>query len=243
MVPFRIKELLIANPSPEVPIYPLVAVTAPVIVAEVAVTAPAEDTWKTPLPILMLPPMIELPLNVFPLIVMPVNVPTPILEAFIVPAVIFAALISFIFAEFINTTPPVTVNGAIAPAPLSFTTWNLSACMTKLEDAVLDATLKPATLFPAVTANVYSALREFTDPETVAVVSDKVATEAAREELFRVILEDTTVILDANEEDKVFAAVLIVVMEEASEELFVVILLDKLSNINAAEELFVVTVP
>jgi hypothetical protein len=69
--------------------------------------------------------------------------------------VILLALISLILAEFINTVPPVTVNGAIDPEPVLFTTWNLSASIIKLDDCALAAALNPETLLPETTLRTY----------------------------------------------------------------------------------------
>ena len=113
--------------------------SAPVVI----VTFPRLETWNLPLPMLMLPPLILPPVilgelsSVPAVILSPVIVPAAIftaviapaaiLSAVIAPAAILSAVIVLILAESINTTPPVTVNGDIEPAPVSLTTWNLSA--------------------------------------------------------------------------------------------------------------------
>lgn len=120
---------------------------------------------------------------------------------------------------------------------------NLSACTVKYEETPSsDATLNPATLFPLVTSNTYCAFSVVTEPDTAALVSDNVLTDAAREELLTVILEDTLVILAANDEDNVPVVLLIVVIDEAREELLSDILVDSPVILVAAELLLVETV-
>ena len=161
-LPFPIYVLLITNPLAAVPIYPLVAVIAPVIVADVAVNAPRDVTENVPLPLLYATPVI-----VPPVIVSPVIAPAAIFAAVIDPAAILSAdkVPAFIteafnertYAVSMYTPLPSTLNGLIlfeSACPLG-TISNLSACIIN-EDVVDDeATLKPATRSPAVTSNTY----------------------------------------------------------------------------------------
>jgi len=66
--------------------------------------------------------------------------------------------------------------------------------------------------------------------------------EDAKEELLSDIFELNVVILPANDDEVVVAVVLVVVILAAKEELLFIILLDNPSILNAALELFVVTV-
>jgi hypothetical protein len=120
---------------------------------------------------------------------------------------------------------------------------NLSACTVKYDETPSsDATLNPATLFPLVTSSTYWAFSVVTEPETAALVSDNVLTEAARDELLIVILEDTLVILAARDEDSVPVVLSISLIDDANEELLSVILVTSSLILVAAELLLVVIV-
>ncbi len=83
-------------------------------------------------------------------------VPAPILLADIDPAVIVPASRSLIYALFILTPAPSTVNGTMVPVLSDLTILNSSTCTINEEDVDESAaSLNPATLFPAVTFSVY----------------------------------------------------------------------------------------
>jgi hypothetical protein len=84
--------------------------------------------------------------------------------------------------------------------------------------------LNPATRFPAVTFSTYSADNETVDPEIAAVVLANVVTDAAKDWLFVVRLEDTVTSLEARDDEAVVNAESNVATTAAADELTVVIL-------------------
>ncbi len=125
-------------------------------------------------------------------------VPAPILLADIDPAVIVLASRSLIYALFILTPVPSTVNGTTVPVPSGFIILNWSTSTINEEDVDESASsLNPATLFPADTFSTYSD----NTPESELDTLESVDTVPAKDALFVTTLADNTLIVLAREPD------------------------------------------